>query len=283
VLDYDPSRTALYSPEQRDTLFVSGKNFSILQIAIESSRLAYIRAEQSASEQQRLADALSCIGFDAPALFADSETNSQAFGAYRPVDATALIAFRGTQPDAVEDLITDLKFRLVDWPEAGGRVHEGFAAAFRSLRPQIDHWLETAGAGRGQLILTGHSLGAALATLATSVWKPAQLLTLGSPRVGDATFATLFAAQSVVRLVDCCDLVTDVPLEIGGYRHVGPATYVTRNGEVVENPRDKLMIADRLQADFDYLLRYAPQLGKNVSLRRLADHAPINYARAFFQ
>jgi hypothetical protein len=36
-------------------------------------------------------------------------------------------------------------------------------------------------------------------------------------------------------------------------------------------------------ADIEYLKSHAAQIGTNVLLRRLADHAPINYARAFFR
>ena len=64
-LAYDPSRTALYHPERRDTLFVRGQTYSPLQLAIEAARLAYYRAEVSPAERARLADALA----PAPACF----------------------------------------------------------------------------------------------------------------------------------------------------------------------------------------------------------------------
>jgi hypothetical protein len=40
-LAYDPSRTALYHPERRDTIFESGKTYSPVQLAVEAARLAY--------------------------------------------------------------------------------------------------------------------------------------------------------------------------------------------------------------------------------------------------
>src|SRR5712671_7597973 len=112
VLAYDPTRVALYSPEQRATLFAAGQTYSDRQLAIEAARLAYVRAEQSVPERQRLDDALARVGFGATAVFNDAKTDTQAFAAYRPNDMTTLVAFRGTQPDSKRDLCTDLKVLL---------------------------------------------------------------------------------------------------------------------------------------------------------------------------
>jgi len=129
--------------------------------------------------------------------------------------------------------------------------------------------------------VTGHSLGAALATLVASLLRPGFLVAIGSPRVGDADFAASLAAANVVRLVDCCDAVTDVPPPLGGYKHVHARTYITRDGEVIDDPPQSLVDADRQRARMDYITQYAWKTG-SVLVRDLADHAPINYARAVF-
>ena len=54
-------------------------------------------------------------------------------------------------------------------------------------------WLAGPACQHSRLILAGHSLGAALATLAATVFPPALLVTLGSPRVGDAEFVAALA------------------------------------------------------------------------------------------
>ncbi len=282
ALPFDPTRVALYSPERRDTIFSAGKDYSDVQIGIEAARLAYFRAEQSPLEVQRLKSALALVGFDAPTLLQGTATDTRAFACYRSVDAMALIAFRGTRPDALQDLVTDAKFAFTEWPESGGRVHLGFAGAFRGIRTSIEHWLEENKIETGRLLLAGHSLGAALATLAASVWKPALLLTIGSPRVGNAKFVESLDSCNIVRLLSCCDLVTDVPFEMAGYRHAGIPLYVTAQGSVLADPAPAFMEKDRSQADRDYLKHYAWRSTKNVLSRRLADHAPINYSRAFF-
>ncbi|MGC1522020.1 MAG: lipase family protein [Steroidobacteraceae bacterium] len=281
-LAYDPSRTALYHPERRDTLFVNGQTYSPLQLAVEAARLAYYRAEVSASERTRLTDALARVGFADLALFADSKSGAAGFAARRSTDGATLLSFRGTQPDNYEDLIADLRVNLVAWPESAGRVHDGFAVAVRALRPQILEWIAGAKPQLNKLILTGHSLGAAMATLAASIWRPAWLVTIGSPRTGTAAFVDTVNATYSMRLVDCCDAVTEVPPAIGGYVHIKDYKYLTRDAGIVENPEPAFVKSDRSQARADYLRQYSGQLERNVPVRGLADHAPINYARTMF-
>jgi len=281
TLEYDPSNGALYHPERRDTLFEQGRTYSIPQLALEAARLAYYRAAESPAERVRLAEALGRVGFSELVLFSDPKRGVAAFAAAR-TDGTTLLSFRGTQPDNHKNLITDVRANLVAWPESGGSVHDGFASAARALKPQIVDWIERVKPDGSKLFLTGHSLGAAMATLAATIWRPAWLVTIGSPRVGDAAFVATVAADHTVRFVDCCDAVTEVPPEFAGYRHVADATYLTRDADIVERPEPSFVTADRLQARIDYATLYAWRVTKNVPVRDLADHAPINYARALF-
>lgn len=251
TLEYDPSNEALYHPERRGTIFENGGIYSIPQLAVEAARLAYYRAEESAAERARLADALGRVGFANIARFVDLVSGVAAFAAVR-ADGATLLSFRGTQPDNYKNLITDLSARLVAWPESGGLVHDGFAKAVRALKPQILEWINRARPDGLKLILTGHSLGAAMATLAATIWRPEWLVTIGSPRVGDAAFVATVSATNKVRFVDCCDAVTEVPLEFGGYRHVGDPSYLTRDASMVENPEPPFVMVDRLHARIEY-------------------------------
>src|SRR5262249_34657770 len=152
----------------------------------------------------------------------------------------------------------------------------------RSLMQQISKWLDRHCGDRTGTILTGHSLGAAMATLTASVLRPTLLVTLGSPRVGNADFAASLAGIACVRIVDCCDVLTRVPPEVPSYTHICPPTYITNDGEVKQNPDPDFIAVDRDRGRREYLTKEAWKIGA-VVVRDLADHAPINYARAFFK
>ena len=280
TISYDASRTALYSPERHDTLFEQGRNHTPTQWAIEAARLAYYRAEGSEAEKQRLTGALANAGFGPPTLFVDGAIF--AFGTVHAGDHSALIAFRGTQPDEIRHLATSLQAQQCVWTESGGRAHAGFAKAARDVMPQLHDWLAGVGIQRSRLILAGHSLGAALATLTATVLRPDLLVTLGSPRVGDAEFVAVLADTNIVRPVDGCDVVTQLPPALSFYAHAGAVTYITcLDGACVDDPAPPMIEADRIQGRARYETEHAWKPGA-VLLRELADHAPINYARAFF-
>ena len=64
--------------------------------------------------------------------------------------------------------------------------------------------------------------------------------------------------------------------------HIRPPTYLTASGHVIENPADELVAKDRRHARLRYALRFSWRFWRDVIARDLADHAPINYARALF-
>jgi len=285
AIPYDPTRSALYTPETQDTLFETGQQYSPVQLAVEGARLAYYRAEESPAQMQRLTASLARAGCANPERFADNITGAFGFGCVQESTRTALLSLRGTQPDDISDIAHDLNAVLTPWSIGGrvqaGRVHAGFASAFGGLWEQIQKWLDKTKLDPKQLIITGHSLGAAMATLAASLWHPAWLVTLGSPRVGDDAFVGSVQAGNTLRIVDCCDVVARVPPELDGYTHLPTCTYLNRTAQVLSNPDRSLIDEDRRTAREEYLVQHAWKRGA-VLVRDLADHAPINYARAFF-
>jgi hypothetical protein len=213
-------------------------------------------------------DAVDWEGFDDPA------TGTQGYAAVLPVGGHALVVFRGTEPDRVSDLGADLNASMVEGP-TGGAVHAGFANAFSGVGSKVRKWLDN---HRGmQVIVTGHSLGGALATLSASQWAASRLVTFGSPRVGNVAFVGTVRAEAVARYVDCCDIVTRVPPETPWYTHVGATMYIDSAGQLRTSMTQEKIEADRTRARIDYLRDEAWRTG-TVLVRDLADR----YERALF-
>jgi hypothetical protein len=279
-VDYDSTEAALFRPESRPALPVDA-SWSTDARCAELARLAYVRAESDPAAAAELRAALAAAGYGEVRLFfVPRDSGKPELGVYalgvRDAAGRTYVAFRGTQADDRGDLIDDARFMPRPWPGVG-RVHRGFWRAYDSLRAPIDDWL--AEQPPGPLIVTGHSLGAAMATLMAGLHPEAELVTFGAPRVGGRAFAHAFAGRAVRRYVGCYDFVTNLPPPIW-FRHVAKMHYVDRHGTVHWPPPGLLgRVIDRLIGDLAYLRRSGPRRG-HVWLRTGADHAPINYVAA---
>src|SRR5262249_31327830 len=154
----------------------------------------------------------------------------------------------------------------------GGHVHEGFAHAFAEVWPGLEPALKQKEGHR--FVYTGHSLGAALATLLASRHKQGLLYTYGSPRVGGPAFIATLNGIEGRRYLDCCDIVGRVPLRTMGYAHFGEPHYIDRKRRIKFDPGIVFRLYDRVIASAEYVFKYA-RIG-NVPARNLADHSPVN-------
>jgi triacylglycerol lipase len=154
-----------------------------------------------------------------------------------------VVCFRGTQSDDVHDWIVDLAFELVDGP-LGGRVHAGFYDALSCVWHLLDDQVRRLQEEQPRkLWVTGHSLGAALATLAVARWREqdrpvAGLYTFGQPRTGDRTFARNFDfvfRPYAFRIVNHLDVVTRTPPRSLGYHHAGTFVYMNEDGQLTHD------------------------------------------------
>jgi Lipase (class 3) len=272
-MPYDASIAALLSPERGTTPAVPASLWTKDAHCAELSRLAYVRFEEGGKDA--LTAALAHLGFRAPYCIDDPATNSQAFCTIS-ANGTPYIAFRGTQADKAEDIFSDMRFWVVRW-EGAGLVHRGFLRAYVAIRQEIEDWLSQQ--QNKACVVTGHSLGAALATLMAAQQEQAELVIFGSPRVGTAALSEMFTGKLVRRYVDCADIASRVPPPIA-YQHIGAMTYIDRLGVVQATmPSRASIVADRMWAYLHHLRHYSFREGM-VPLRALSDHAPINYVSA---
>ena len=188
-----------------------------------------------------------------------------------------VLCFRGTEPTEIGDVLADLNAKPVQ-SQTDGWVHAGFKGELDKLWPQIkDHHVKHKDK---RFYITGHSLGAAMATIACSrfenrvkVWE---LYTFGSPRAGTQSFIDEIKTPHY-RIVNNNDIVTTVPPMIMFYRHHGDLTYINMYGNIRRMTwwqRLKDKIRGRLRAlskgqpfdgAFDHSMGlYVKKLGKNL-------------------
>ena len=137
-------------------------------------------------------------------------------------------AFRGTEPSKLNDVTADLKL-MKNAATAGGKVHSGFQQEVNDLwmdvLAEIEHNQQLK--VQKDIYMTGHSLGAAMATICASRLedKFPQLYTYGSPRVGGSEFVNNCLVDHY-RHVNNNDIVTSVPFWIMGFRHHGDLSLI---------------------------------------------------------
>ena len=137
-----------------------------------------------------------------------------------------VLSFRGTEVSEPSDILADLKAGKNIEP-IGGKIHVGFKGEINKLWPTI----EKAVANIDSLYVTGHSLGAAMATIASGRMqsKVIALITFGSPRVGNKEYVNSLTVTHY-RVQNNCDDVTKVPFKLMGFAHHGTHLYMNYYG-----------------------------------------------------
>ncbi|TLS26012.1 hypothetical protein PpBr36_07491 [Pyricularia pennisetigena] len=168
----------------------------------------------------------------------DTSTNTAGYLALDPKRKNIVLALRGSK--SLRNWITNLTFF---WSRCDFvkdcKLHTGWATAWSQVQADV---LATIAEARAQnpdytVVVTGHSLGGAIATIAgvylRQLGYPVQVYTFGSPRVGNQEFVQWVATQAgnvEYRLTHIDDPVPRLPPIFLGYRHVTPEYWL--NGGV---------------------------------------------------
>ena len=211
-----------------------------------SVRMGYYLAHASESAYEEHSDWIDEFG---PGNRITFFTRGRFRGLVGFLEKSALLAFRGTQN--VENFLTDADTRFVSQFPYPGRVHCGFAHAIEEVWPEVRRILGSPSRAR-PVWITGHSLGGAMATLASvrltsEGYKVRAVYTYGSPRVGDRLFRDSYSLANY-RFVNDNDLVPHLPFR-WCYKHVGKLRLVNNKGDLTEDQADwvakKRSLADK--------------------------------------
>lgn len=132
-----------------------------------------------------------------------------------------VVTFRGTA--GLRDWLGNLN--LFSTSASYGSLHRGFYFAFQAVRSSLEQILHHMGTGNRRIVLAGHSLGGALATVAAAEWLSSfdirGIYTFGQPRVcreDTANHIGTGVGDRFFRVVNDDDIVARIP---PGYEHVG--------------------------------------------------------------
>ncbi|TVY82749.1 Lipase, partial [Lachnellula suecica] len=133
--------------------------------------------------------------------FLDEVLDIACFVAVDPTNKLVVVAFRGT--DTLRNWLEDILFLRVACSFGSGcTAHAGFLLSWASVQSDVFDGVASAVASNPEyeIIVTGHSLGGAIATLAGASLRDAGYLcdiyTYGSPRIGNDVFANDVTAQA---------------------------------------------------------------------------------------
>jgi len=172
----------------------------------------------------------------------DKAADTQGFAVEKHGDI--FLAFRGSESlrDWWRNLTAWREFTTETGPADGiiGHTHKGFKDGLDAVWECVAKFLETRAPGSTSKVwLTGHSLGGALATIATARIacnyggnSIGGLYTFGQPRVVNREFAhhmvRVIGRSKIHRVYRCADPVPIVPR---GYKHVnGERCYISKQG-----------------------------------------------------
>ena len=184
------------------------------------------------------------------------------------------VVWRGSE--SKKDFQNDASIDKVPFIEDGEKVHIGFKYCWESVigdtYDAIDTALEMLAGETTNIVVSGHSLGGAVATLyAYSIKKHyphynVSSTTIGSPRVGNKTFKENYDNSDIdtLRIVHNNDLVTHTPYI--RFYHVNHQVRLDNNGNRLKNDKSLKSFWLYLKAIFS---------GKNIK-----DHMGDGYMEA---
>ena len=211
-------------------------------------------------------------GLELVSWIENKKSDTQGFVATR--DKAIYVVWRGSE--SKKDFQNDASIDKVPFINDGEKVHIGFKYCWESVvgdtYDAIDTAIENLQGETTDIVVCGHSLGGAVATLyAHSIKKHyphynIKCVTIGSPRVGNKRFKDNYDSYEIdtLRVVHNNDLVTHTPYI--GFQHVNYQLRLDTDGNVLK--RDKSL-------DALWLYLKAIFSGKNIK-----DHMGDGYMEA---
>lgn len=157
-----------------------------------------------------------------------------------------ILSFRGTA--SFKNVLTDIKIFKIIYPKRilwlwKYKSHKGFAEAYIAIRDELKKALRENIKKDDEVLITGHSLGGALATIAALDFKRSlkfknelAVYTFGSPKIGNNNFVKVYnkKVKNSFRIVNDEDIVPQAPP--GRFDHVDTYVLIDEGKKLIINP-----------------------------------------------
>lgn len=199
---------------------------------------------------------------DAPKYYYNAVSDVNAYSWVQ--DKVLHVVFRGTE--GLDDVKIDLMEAQTHLFPGNKKifVHKGFLEQFQSIFPELLETIDGAMDTVNTVHFSGHSLGAALATLAAGVFSPIirskrgliKCHTIGCPRLGNAGFVDWFSGlvDESYRFLNFKDPVPLLPVN-GFYKHIYGGYEIDSKCQVTTLTNDKPWWARLLWLPFNIYWR----------------------------
>ncbi|CZR56512.1 related to Lipase [Phialocephala subalpina] len=210
-----------------------------MQLFAQYAAAAYCNADTNL-----VGSAVTCSNSACPSI---SSVTNYAYLGYDQSEATGFVSIDDTNKlivvsyagsDNLDNYIADLLVPLDTCDGnlvSGCKLHEGFQYAYEDVADTTLPAVKSAVAAYPtySLVITGHSLGGAVATIAAAYLRvagyPCDVYSYGSPRVGNEAFVNFMDAQagSHYRVTHTTDPIPRYPAKLFGYRHTSPEFWLS--------------------------------------------------------
>jgi predicted lipase len=196
-------------------------------LALELAYMSEVAYEDSAKIESWTCKYCPKYQIQKPKVFSNSAGGVQGFVGFSTNLKSIIVSFRGSSN--IKNWISNLNAARTTYAVCSGcQVHSGFNSAYNLVKNDLHSLVEqyTAMFRGSRIMVTGHSLGGALAILAASDFitlygKVDEVYTFGQPRVGNAAFGLWYQQKvpQTYRLIHYADIVPHLPPSNLGFVH----------------------------------------------------------------